>query len=120
MLPLITAISIAAAQQPASPPPAFDLVKDGVPACAIVTADRPRPAAQLAALELQYHLLRITGAEVPIHRDSDPVQGRRVLVGESAATRQLGLRSADFKLSAGTQDRPRVGRIENSKPAILR
>ncbi|MBI4326129.1 MAG: hypothetical protein HY674_12815 [Chloroflexi bacterium] len=73
------------------------LVQEGQPACAIVIAERPGPAARLAALELQYHLLKISGAEIPIRSENQPVEGRRILVGESAATRQLGLRSADFK-----------------------
>ncbi|HRI11672.1 MAG TPA: DUF4838 domain-containing protein [Verrucomicrobiota bacterium] len=74
----------------------FLLVEQGRPACAIVTAENPTPAAQLAALELQHHVLQISGAEIPIRTEKDSLVGRRILVGESAATRQLGLRGADF------------------------
>lgn len=82
-----------------APPPGeqtFALVRDGKPACAIVIAGKPRPAARLAALELQYHVLKITGAELPIRAESEPVEGHRIFVGENQATRQLGLRSEDF------------------------
>ncbi|MBI2929435.1 MAG: DUF4838 domain-containing protein [Verrucomicrobia bacterium] len=75
----------------------FALVQEGKPACSIVMAEKPTPAARLAALELQYHVLKITGAEIPIRSESEPAAGRRILVGESAATRQLGFRGADFK-----------------------
>jgi len=75
----------------------FTLVQDGKSACSIVTAQNPSPAARLAALELQYHVLKISGAEIPIRSESERVEGRRILVGESSATRRLDLRSRDFK-----------------------
>lgn len=34
---------------------ALNLVDQGKPACSIVTAESPSPAARLAALELQFH-----------------------------------------------------------------
>ena len=34
---------------------------------------------------------------MPIRSESDQVEGRRILVGESSATRQFGLRGADFR-----------------------
>ncbi len=74
----------------------FALAQDGKPACTIVVAEHPTPAARLAALELQSHILKITGAEVPIRTDSETVAGPRVLVGESAATRAMGFKGADF------------------------
>jgi hypothetical protein len=76
---------------------AFDLVQQGTPACSIVIAERPAPAARLAALELQYHVMTISGAEILIRLESERVEGRRILVGESSATRRFGLRSEDFK-----------------------
>ncbi len=76
--------------------PTFELVRDGKPGCSIVVADRAGPAVRLAALELQFHVLRISGAEVPIRSESEAVAGRRILVGESRATRELGLRSDEF------------------------
>jgi len=74
----------------------FDLVRAGKPACTIVIAERPSRAAQLAALELQSHVLKITGGELPLRHDGEPTPGACILVGESAATWALGLRGTDF------------------------
>ena len=80
------------------------LTRAGNPNATIVVAAEPTRAAQLAALELQYHIERITGAVLPIVRDGETekdrekrVEGFRVLVGESEATQTLGLRSEDFE-----------------------
>lgn len=73
-----------------------EIVRAGKPACTIVTAANPTPAARLAALELQYHVLKATGAELPIHTDAEKTHGTRILVGESEATLGLGLKAADF------------------------
>lgn len=74
----------------------FSLVRDGAPACTIVLSQTPAPAARLAALELQYHVMKITGAELPICTDVESVAGPRVLVGDSAATRASGFKGPDF------------------------
>ncbi|HOV62225.1 MAG TPA: hypothetical protein PK349_14290, partial [Candidatus Hydrogenedentes bacterium] len=74
----------------------FCLVRDSHPACTIVTAEHPTPAARLAALELQYHVLKITGVEIPIRNDKDARDGPRILVGDSIATATMGLRGPDF------------------------
>ena len=63
----------------------------------IVIADQPTRAAEFAATELQYHVAKITGATLPITTESAQVSGARVLVGESSATRSLGLRTASLK-----------------------
>lgn len=76
---------------------AFDFVEQGMAACSIVVAESPSPAARLAALELQFHVMKITGAELPIRSESEQVEGRRILVGESSMTRRFGLRGGDFK-----------------------
>lgn len=83
--------------EPATHAATFDLVRQGQPACAIVTAERPSPAARLAALELQYHVLQMTGAELPIRSEPEQPAGPRILVGDSQATRALGFRGADFQ-----------------------
>jgi hypothetical protein len=74
----------------------LDLARDGTPAATIVLAKEPTRSAQLAAAELQYHIRRISGATLPIVDDGHAVGGNQVLVGESQATRNLGLTSADF------------------------
>lgn len=68
----------------------------GRAACTIVVAERPSPAAQLAALEIQFHLLKSAGVEIPVQSDQTLRAGPRILVGESSATRELGFRAADF------------------------
>ncbi|MFH0797736.1 MAG: DUF4838 domain-containing protein [Candidatus Omnitrophota bacterium] len=73
------------------------LVQDGQPVATIVLAKEPTRAAALAAAELQEHIRKITGAKVPVVTDDSTPSGIRILVGESAATRELGLKSADFK-----------------------
>jgi hypothetical protein len=60
---------------------AFDVIQEGKPACAIVIAENPGPSARLAALELQSHVLKISGAEIPIRSERQPAEGRRILVG---------------------------------------
>jgi hypothetical protein len=75
---------------------AATLVRDGKPAGMIVTAKNPTPAARLAALELQHHIEQITGAVLPIRHPGNATAGPRILVGESEATRELGLKGADF------------------------
>ncbi len=80
------------------PAGAVTLVRDGKPAATIVLAKTPTRAAQFAAAELRWHVQKITGAELPLATDADKVTGTRILVGESAGTRTLGLRSADFKV----------------------
>ena len=73
------------------------LVKDGVPAATIVIGKEASRSAQLAAVELQYHIEKISGAKLPIATDEDKIKGARILVGASAATRALGLSNRDFK-----------------------
>jgi len=76
---------------------ALTIVKDGNPTAAIVIAEHPTVAARFAADELQMHLRLMSGAEVPIITDASPVAGTRILVGESKATRKLGLRADSFQ-----------------------
>jgi hypothetical protein len=73
------------------------LARDGKATATIVVAENPTPSARLAALELQYHVERITGAVLPILTDAAPdIAGTHLLVGESAHTRKLGLKGDDF------------------------
>jgi hypothetical protein len=72
------------------------LVENGRATASIVLAARPARAAQFAAAELQYHLSKMTGATVPVITDAVPLRSPAILVGESAATRALGLTSRSF------------------------
>lgn len=74
----------------------FSLVKDGAPACTIITSAHPTPAARLGALELQFHVMKITGAELPIRTEKDAVTGPRILVGDSTASQELGFARSNF------------------------
>ena len=84
-----------AAEPPAA---AFRVAREGEPEATIVVAKRAPAAADFAAAELQEHVRIITGATLPIATDESEVKGRRILVGESAATRALKLRPS-FKLA---------------------
>lgn len=95
---LMCAVLFASITTTALADPAITLVSDGEPWATIVTAAEPTPAARLGAIELQEHVLRITGARLPIVDDVEAVSGTRILVGESKATRAIGLRGSDFKL----------------------
>ena len=75
----------------------FAIARDGKSVTQIVLADEPALAARFAASELQLHIRKITGATVPIVSESAAGGGSAILVGESARTRALGLRSADFE-----------------------
>jgi len=72
------------------------LVREGNAACTIVTGRNLTPAARLAAFELQYHVLKATGAELPIRTDAEQVTGPRILIGDSAATRAMGFNISEF------------------------
>ena len=58
LLLLLLAVNVAAAE--------MILVKDGVPQAEIVLEAKPSKSAQLGALELNYHVKMITGAEFPV------------------------------------------------------
>jgi hypothetical protein len=88
---------MASASGPAAAGPTVTLVRNGRPAATIVTSVDPTPAARLAALELRHHVMKITGASLPIRTDAEPCEGDRILVGESRETLKLGLKGDDFK-----------------------
>lgn len=77
------------------------LVKDGVPQAEIVIsadADRPRMV-NLAALELQYYVEKMSGARLPVLTESGaaPV---KIYVGRSPHTDALGVKGGDLKFGA--------------------
>ncbi len=81
----------------ASAAPKLTLARDGRPAATIVLAAEPTQSAQFAATELQFHVKKITGALLPIAFEGEKVAGTRILVGESEATRALGVRAGDLR-----------------------
>ena len=77
-------------------PMTLKLVDQGAARAAIVIAETPTRAAQLGAYELQHHIALITGATLPIVTPADKVDRMRILVGDSRATRALGLSNDNF------------------------
>ena len=73
-----------------------EIVKNGKAASTIVIAVHPTPAAYLAAIEIQSAIKKITGVEIPIVRDNEKVDGRRIVLGENEITRAMGLSGSDF------------------------
>ena len=71
----------------------FLLVKDGKPVATIVVSRDMNHATAFAVWELRHHIQKITGALLPIAFDDEPIKGNRILVGESKATRKLGIKS---------------------------
>jgi hypothetical protein len=74
----------------------FTIAQDGAPVATIIIASNPTPSAALASRELQHHIERIAGARLPIRTDEETVTGPVILVGESKATRALGMKGSDF------------------------
>ena len=75
------------------------IARDGKPATVIVLARNPTRPAQLAAKEFAHYVGKITGAELPTVSDDAPLAqsaSNRVLIGESAETRKLGLVNGSF------------------------
>ncbi|MAE63972.1 MAG: hypothetical protein CMJ18_06830 [Phycisphaeraceae bacterium] len=93
LLPVLFAIATAPSHVVAG----LRLTDDGRPDATIILSERPRGSAQLAAYELQHFIERISGAKLPIVREPAQVQGTRILVGESEATKALGLSNDSFK-----------------------
>lgn len=93
MMVLLGALGAGAAAMAVEHP----LAVDGQPRATIVTAKNPTPSARLAAYELRHHIARISGAVLPIVSDGEKVGGPCLYVGESVATRDLGLHVADLK-----------------------
>ncbi|MEI8064382.1 MAG: DUF4838 domain-containing protein, partial [Verrucomicrobiota bacterium] len=85
------------AQAASESKPAITLVADGKPQATIVVSATKSKINELAIRELNEHIEKITGARLPVVTDDRPVTGPRVLVGESLATKALGLKNADFK-----------------------
>jgi hypothetical protein len=75
----------------------FLMINDSKPESTIVIDRDTTPATRLSAFELQYHIYKISGAILPIVTDDTKVNGRLILIGESAMTRELGIKSSDFE-----------------------
>ena len=74
------------------------LVENGKASAKIVIVANPRRYTQIAALELQQYIQKVSGAELEIITDDQPGcrDGSRVLVGQSRITEELGVENAGF------------------------
>lgn len=71
---------------------ALDLVVDGQPRVTLVIPDAPLPVQKSAAEELQYHVRRASGAELPIIREADAKEDQpNVYLGPCKRTLALSL-----------------------------
>ncbi len=67
------------------------LIENGSSKAVIVISDDPTRSAQLAASELQTYLEKISGARLEIITATPGLDTLRILVGESQATREVGI-----------------------------
>ena len=67
------------------------LVKDGKASAVIVISDNAGDVAKNAANILSEHLKKISGAEIPIVKESDAPAGTKIFVGATAAAAKAGL-----------------------------
>ncbi len=92
---LVAAAAAAAVAEADSP--ALVLVRDGRPACVIVTASTPSRPAAAAAAELQAYLKKASGAEVPVKKEdaltADERAGTLVVVGAAQLAAEAGART---------------------------
>jgi hypothetical protein len=71
---------------------ALVLVDNGQPKATIVVAATPSGTAMEAATDLQTYIQRISGAVLPIKNEKEAVSGTRILVGQSDAVKELGVK----------------------------
>lgn len=76
---------------------AADLVKNGKSEAVIVIGENASAPAQMGAYEIQYHIRKMTGAELPIMKKVPAGATTGIYVGESAETLKNGLKNSDFK-----------------------
>ncbi len=125
MLSLLSAgIAIVCGCATTSPKQQVKLTENSQPASTIVIAKKATKSARFAAFELQSHIKLISGATLPIVTADKKVQGSRILVGESALTKKLGLTGKMFgkqeyliKFEPGTivlmgKDKPDFGKFD--------
>ncbi|WP_209332211.1 DUF4838 domain-containing protein [Lunatimonas salinarum] len=74
----------------------FRLVVAGKPSATIIVSANPTPAVHLAALELQHHVERISGARLPITSEVDQVKGFKIHIGKTEYSDQKGIHDGDF------------------------
>ena len=76
------------------------LVENGQPRAEIIIAEKPAPAAQLGASELQTYVEKITGATLAIVSKPTGEVPVKIYVGESEAARQVGVNADGLERDA--------------------
>lgn len=76
---------------------ALTVVSDGEPRATIVVPDEPLPVVQFAAEELQYHVRRASGAELPIVAGAEMPDGATIVLGACRATAEAGIVPEDLE-----------------------
>lgn len=74
------------------------IVTDGRSDYVIVIAEKPLPATERAAKELQSHLKQMSGAELKIANDAAPLPPHAIVVGPGRALDELGVKLDKEKL----------------------
>src|SRR5688500_14681237 len=82
----------AAAPPPAQPAKDLVIVQDGRSDFSIVLPAAARPSEKRAAAELQSYVKQMSGAELPIITDEQPLPAHAILVGPSKHTEALSVR----------------------------
>ena len=102
LLPYIVATLIANSFLCCAPssPAQNAIVDNGKPNAEIVIAEQPARTARLAAHELQTYVEKISGAKLPIVFQPSGTMPVTVYVGESPATKRLGISTNDLKCGA--------------------
>lgn len=76
--------------------PAMDLVRDGAAKAMIVIPDKPLGVETAAAEELHYHILKATGANLQILKETTALSdGAKIFLGATRAAAKAGLRLKD-------------------------
>ncbi len=88
------------------------LANEGRSPYSIVVSSNAPPSERYAADELKKYLQKITGAELTIRPDSEPIQPKEILLGDNAHLRQLGAAPDFLKLGTdGFNLRTSAGRL---------
>lgn len=91
---LVGLVTIVIASGPAS---ALTVVAGGQARASIIIPDEPLPVVRFAAEELQYHVRRASGAELPIVAEARMPPGAVILLGACRSTTAAGVLPADLQ-----------------------
>ncbi|MGB9878260.1 MAG: hypothetical protein ACPLPS_10895, partial [bacterium] len=75
----------------------FLIVRNGKPNATIVISREINHSTAFAVWDLNYHIQKITGTRLPIAYEDERVRGNRILIGDSKATRKLGIKTENLK-----------------------